>query len=97
MRYQLLSLMHAVEHQGIDCDPGLDPARQTRRGRQLCHIAQTWRGKPLVSRLAVVELFAATTTKAGLTVRCELDENSYPNAIRPHHNPGYATSYRERE
>ena len=50
--------------------------------RMFCHITQTWRGKPLVSRLAVVELIAATTTKTGLTVRCELDENSYPKAIR---------------
>jgi len=29
-----------------------------------------------------VELIAATTTKTGLTVRCELDENRYPKAIR---------------
>ena len=43
---------------------------------------QTWRGKPLVSRLAVVNLIAATTTRTGLTVRCELDENIYPKAIR---------------
>jgi hypothetical protein len=50
--------------------------------RMFCHITQTWRGKPLVSRLAVVELIAATTTKTGLTVRCELDENRYPKAIR---------------
>ncbi len=50
--------------------------------RLFCHITQTWRGKPLVSRLAVVDLIAATTTKTGLTVRCELDENSYPKAIR---------------
>jgi hypothetical protein len=50
--------------------------------RMFCHITQTWRGKPLVSRLAVVELIAATTTKTGLTVHCELDENSYPKAIR---------------
>ncbi|NPD67665.1 hypothetical protein HPQ61_13035 [Acetobacteraceae bacterium] len=35
-----------------------------------------------VSRLAVVDLIAATTTKTGLTVRCELDENIYPKAIR---------------
>ena len=50
--------------------------------RMFCHITQTWRGKPLVSRLAVVDLIAATTTKTGLTVRCELDQNSYPKAIR---------------
>ena len=56
--------------------------RATRQHRMFCHITQTWRGKPLVSRLAVVELIAATTTKTGLTVRCELDENSYPKAIK---------------
>jgi hypothetical protein len=50
--------------------------------RMFCHITQNWRGKPLVSRLAVVDLIASTTTKTGLTVLCELDENSYPKAIR---------------
>jgi hypothetical protein len=47
-----------------------------------CHITQTWRGKPLVGRLVVVEFIAATTTKTGLMVRCGLEENSYPKAIR---------------
>lgn len=50
--------------------------------RMFCHITQNWRGKPLVSRLTVVELIAATTTKTGLTIRCELDENSYAKAIK---------------
>ena len=50
--------------------------------RLFCHITQNWRGTPLTSRLAVVELIAATTTKAGLTVRCVLDENSYPKGVK---------------
>ena len=50
--------------------------------RMFCHITQNWRGKPLVSRMAIVELIAATTTKTGLTVRCELDENSYAKGIK---------------
>jgi hypothetical protein len=50
--------------------------------RMFCHITQNWRGTPLVSRLVCVDLIAATTTKTGLTVRCELDEASYPKAIR---------------
>ncbi len=50
--------------------------------RLFCHITQNWRGTPLTSRLAVVELIAATTTKAGLTVRCVLDENSYPRGVK---------------
>jgi hypothetical protein len=45
--------------------------------RLFCPITQNWRGKPLVSRMTVVELIAATTTKTGLTVRCELDETLY--------------------
>jgi DDE family transposase len=47
-----------------------------------CHITQTWRGKPLTSRETVVELIASTTTKTGLTVRCELDTRSYQKGIK---------------
>jgi hypothetical protein len=50
--------------------------------RMFCHITQNWRGKPLVSRLAVVDLIAATTTKTGLTVQCELDENTYAKGVK---------------
>ena len=50
--------------------------------RLFCHITQTWRGKPLISRETVVELIASTTTKTGLTVRCELDTRDYPKGIK---------------
>jgi Rhodopirellula transposase DDE domain len=50
--------------------------------RLFCHITQNWRGRPLTSRSAVVELIAATTTKTGLTVRCELDTNAYAKGIK---------------
>jgi hypothetical protein len=50
--------------------------------RLFCHISQNWRGKPLTSRLTVVELIAATTTKTGLQVRCELDTNTYTKGIK---------------
>ena len=50
--------------------------------RLVCHITQTWRGTPLTSRLAVVELIASTTTRTGLTVRCELDTRTYPKGIK---------------
>src|SRR6202142_2797195 len=50
--------------------------------RLFCHITQTWRGKPLTSRQTVVELIAATTTRTGLTVRCELDTRTYPKGIK---------------
>ena len=43
---------------------------------------QNWRGHPLTSRLAVIELIAATTTTTGLTVECELDTNTYQKGIK---------------
>jgi len=45
-------------------------------------ITCNWRGKPLVSHQAIVQLIAATTTKTGLKVRCELDQNTYPAGIK---------------
>ena len=50
--------------------------------RLFCHITQNWRGKPLTTRETVVELIASTTTKTGLTVRCELDTRDYPKGIK---------------
>jgi DNA-binding transcriptional ArsR family regulator len=50
--------------------------------RLFSFITQNWRGKPLVSHQVIVQLIAATTTKAGLTVRCELDTSSYPAGIK---------------
>ena len=50
--------------------------------RLFCHITQNWRGRPLTSQSAVVELIAATTTKKGLTVRCELDANTYEKGVK---------------
>ncbi len=50
--------------------------------RLFCHSSQNWRGKPLTSRLAVVELIEATTTTTELEVRCELDTRTYEKAIK---------------
>jgi len=50
--------------------------------RLFSFITQNWRGKPLISHQVIVQLIAATKTKAGLTVRCELDPNSYPAGIK---------------
>ena len=58
--------------------------------RLFAYITKNWRGKPLVSRQAIVQLIGATTTDKGLTVRAELDTNTYPAGIKvsdaePHH------------
>ncbi|HEX9441098.1 MAG TPA: ISAzo13 family transposase [Roseiflexaceae bacterium] len=50
--------------------------------RLFAFITQNWRGKPLISREVIIQLIAATTTKAGLDVQCCLDENDYPKAIK---------------
>jgi Rhodopirellula transposase DDE domain len=49
--------------------------------RLFSFISQNWRAKPLVSYRVIVELISATTTKTGLTVRCELDTGQYPSGI----------------
>jgi hypothetical protein len=50
--------------------------------RLFCHISQNWRARPLTSRMAVVELIAATTTATGLKVACELDTAPYAKGIK---------------
>jgi transposase len=49
--------------------------------RLFSFITQNWRGKPLISHQVIVQLIAATTTKAGLTVRAEIDPNPYQAGI----------------
>jgi hypothetical protein len=46
--------------------------------RLFSQITNNWRGRALASRAVVVDLIGATTTKSGLKVRAELDENHYP-------------------
>lgn len=49
--------------------------------RLFSFITKNWRGKPLISYEVVVKLIASTTTKTGLTVRCQLDPNSYQKGV----------------
>jgi hypothetical protein len=46
--------------------------------RLFSHITMNWRGKPLVSHEAIVNLIASTTTKSGLKVRAQRDTGTYP-------------------
>src|SRR5438309_6622504 len=45
-------------------------------------VEQPWRGKPLVSYQAIVQLIAATTTRTGLNVKSEIDTAVYPPGIK---------------
>lgn len=46
--------------------------------RLFSFISQNWRGKPLTSLAVIVNLIAATRTRTGLRVRCEVDSGRYP-------------------
>jgi len=50
--------------------------------RLFSFITQNWRGKPLVSRQAVVELISSTTTRKGLVVRAALDTHAYETGVK---------------
>jgi hypothetical protein len=50
--------------------------------RLFSFISRNWRGRPLADYRTIVELIAATTSTAGLTVRCQLDETLYPTGIK---------------
>jgi DDE family transposase len=49
--------------------------------RLFSFITMNWKATPLVSYRVIVDLIAATTTKAGLTVKCELDSKHYPKGV----------------
>ena len=49
--------------------------------RLFSFISQNWRGKPLVSHQAIVNLIAATTTRTGLRVKAALDTRRYETAV----------------
>ncbi len=49
--------------------------------RLFAQITRNWRGRPLTSHQAVVELISATTTSTGLTVTAELNTGEYPTGL----------------
>jgi hypothetical protein len=68
--------------------------------RLFSFITQNWRGKPLLSRQAVVELIGSTRTGPGLVAKAALDTNQLPHrhqshrrrACRHQHHPGLLSS-----
>jgi hypothetical protein len=50
--------------------------------RLFSFISQNWRGTPLISHQAIVNLIAATTSLTGLLVKAALDTRRYDTAIR---------------
>jgi DDE family transposase len=50
--------------------------------RLFSFITSNWRGRPLVSHQAIVNLIASTTTRKGLIVKAALDTNRYETKIQ---------------
>ena len=50
--------------------------------RMFCFITQNWRAMPLASLYVAIALIANTTTKKGLSIRCDLDPDLYPKGIK---------------
>jgi hypothetical protein len=45
--------------------------------RLFSFISKNWRGKPLISLAVIVSLISATTTAAGLKIKCIIDRREY--------------------
>ena len=51
--------------------------------RLSCYISKSRQGRPLADIETCVELISSTTTRKGLTVRCEVDRKAYDLGIKP--------------
>jgi len=49
--------------------------------RMFSHITMNWRGRPLSTYQTVVDLIGSTTTRTGLTIRADLDDNAYQTGV----------------
>ena len=81
-----LELQRLADHTGLRIQvchypPGTSKWNKIEH-KMFCHITQNWRGRPLESVEAVVNLIAATTTTAGLKIRAGLDRNLYARGIK---------------
>jgi Rhodopirellula transposase DDE domain len=50
--------------------------------RLFSQITRNWRGRPLTSHEAIINLIGATTTTTGLTVTAQLDTAPYPTGVK---------------
>ena len=63
------------------CPPGTSKWNKIEH-RLFSVITQNWRGQPLISHQAIVNLIAATTTFTGLVVKTALDTHAYDLATK---------------
>ena len=65
--------------------------------RLFCYISKNWAGKPLITVETVINLISSTTTKSGLSVICERDDNIYPLAQKVSDKEFYAVNIKKIE
>ena len=85
VRLWKLELQRLADELGIDITvhhlpPGTSKWNKVEH-RLFSFVSMNWKAQPLVSYRVIVDLISATTTKTGLTVRCELDTRTYPKGI----------------
>jgi hypothetical protein len=86
LRLWKLELQHLVDELGFPITvchlpPGTSKWNKIEH-RLFSFITQNWRGKPLVTHQVIVNLIAATTTKAGLRVHSRIDSRTYAKGRR---------------
>jgi len=82
-KFELAKLAKAIGLEIVVCHypPGTSKWNKIEH-RLFSQITRNRRGRPLVTYQTIVNLIANTTTTTGLTVRCQLDPNSYPTKIK---------------
>jgi hypothetical protein len=86
VRLWKLELQHLADQTGLTITvlhfpPGTSKWNKIEH-RLFSYITANWRGRPLTSVVAIVNLIAATTTKTGLRVRAEIDTGRYPKGVK---------------
>ena len=85
-RAWLFGLQEFADKTGIRIDVTHFPPGTSKRNkiehRMFCYISKSWRGKPLVDIMTVINLIGATTTKTGLEIACKVSYKDYPLGVK---------------
>jgi len=81
-----LQLQEFANHSGLEVHVSHFPPGTSKwnkiEHRLFCYISSHWRGQPLISIEAIIDLIGSTTTTSGLKVICVKDENTYKIGVK---------------
>jgi hypothetical protein len=82
VRLWMWQLQHLADAKGLSIavchfPPGTSKWNKIEH-RLFSYVSANWRGRPLTSLMAIIDLIAATTSQTGLRVRAEIDKGTYP-------------------